>query len=122
MVMKPDARLHFGEAALSSATELPNVIDLDRTTAGGLFAAVSVPEAAAGGTSVAVTLKGSADGSTYTDIGSVTVATADLDGTKTFSVGIPRENRSRYLKVALSKTGTFTAGKVDAYIDTYGTR
>ena len=117
---RPDARLAFGEAAVATATELPNVINLDKTTAGGLFVSAQVTEAGAGGTSLALEVKGSPDGTTYATIAaSPAVPVAGLTNGKCVTVGIPREDTSRYLKVALAKTGTFTAGKVSAYIDTY---
>lgn len=122
MVGTPDAKLDFGTIDLSgSATAFSNILDLDKTTAGGLFVGLHVTTAGAGGTSAAITVSGSTDGTNYADVASVTatLASGDLALGKNLSIGIPRENKSRYLKLTVSKTGTFTAGVIGAYLDTY---
>ncbi len=122
MIERPDAKLDFGTIDLSgSATELSNVLNLGKTNAAGLFVGLNVTTAGAGGTSVVFTVKGSSDGTNYTDLASVSavLASGDLAAGKSMYIGIPRGNESRYLKVAAAKTGTFTAGVVGGYIDTY---
>lgn len=116
-----DALLSFGELALSEAgTELPNTLDLNVAQTERMSVKVQVAEAAAGGTSVTVTLKGSDNGSSFTTIGAAkTVALAGLTEGAEIALPIPDGLNNRYLKVEVTKSGTFTKGKLTGYIDTY---
>jgi hypothetical protein len=114
-----DATLDFGSAALASAAALPNILDLGKTSAGRMTVDLFA-QGAAGGTAVAVTVQGTSDISgtpTWTDVGKNTFTTAELTAGPA-SVAIS-PNKFRYLQVALTKTGTFTAGTVAGQLNTY---
>ena len=120
MTGRADAKLSFGTLDISeNETDFPNILDLGATTAGGLAVGVHVTDEAKGGTGVAFKVQGSADGTTYALVSQAEVALSALDGTSELSVAIPRGDKSRYLKLSVVKTGTFTAGTLRAYLDTY---
>jgi hypothetical protein len=112
-----DSTLDFGEATLASATEFPNVLDLDKTSAGRMVLDI-LTVGAAGGTAVAVTVQGSANGTSgWVDVGKNTFTLADLAAGKNKVAISP--NGFRFLKAAITKTGTFTAGTMNAQLNTY---
>lgn len=114
-----DASLDFGSAALASDAKLPNVLDLGETGAGRMTVDLFA-QGLAGGTVVAVTVQGTNDVSgtpVWTDVGKNTFTTAVLNAGMG-SVAIS-PNPYRYLQVALTKTGTFTAGTVKGQLNTY---
>jgi hypothetical protein len=115
-----DALNSFGSAALASDTEFPDTIDLGDADISRMTVDIKCPAAgAAGGTSIAVSVAG-ADDSAFTapeTIGSRTIALAALnDGGARIAIN---PNRRRYVKVTFTKTGTFTAGTIQAFINTY---
>jgi hypothetical protein len=114
-----DALNSFGSAALASDTEFPDTIDLGDARINRMTVDIKCPGDAAGGTSIAVSVVG-ADDSAFTTpetIGSRTIVLADLNkgGAR---IAINPNNR-RYVKVTFTKTGTFTAGTVQAFINSY---
>jgi hypothetical protein len=114
-----DASLDFGSAALASASALPNVLDLGKTDADRMTVDVFAL-GAAGGTAVAVTVQGTDDISgtpVWADVGKNTFTLAVLNAGPA-SVAIS-PNKFRYLQVALTKSGTFTAGTVQGQLNTY---
>lgn len=120
-----DERLSFGEKELSSgAGALPNVLvapipDYLKGTVD-----VRCIEAAAGGTSITATLEGSTDGSVWKEVvkGSI-IPAADLTmegGKKPLqTLTIPEEYDYTHLRLNITTSGSFTAGKVNAYVNTY---
>jgi hypothetical protein len=113
-----DALNSFGNASLSGAgTEFPDIINLGEAKADRMTVDI-LCDTAAGGTSLAVTVQGSATGSSgWADVGKNTVSLADLKAGKG-SVAIS-PNPYQYLKVVFTKTGTFTAGTVQARLNSY---
>jgi hypothetical protein len=112
-------RLHdFGDAALASAAAFPNVLDLKDTSVERMTVDVRVTSPAAGGTSVAIVVQGAATpGGTFEAIVTgKTIALADLKGL--YQLAIP-PTKHKALKVAITKTGTFTAGALNAQLNTY---
>jgi hypothetical protein len=110
----------FGKADLASAAAFPDVIDLagsgvDRMTVDLKMAGA----AAAGGTAVTLTVAGSDDPAFGTSqvLGSRAFTLKEING-GTGRVAI-NPNRYRYLKVTFAKTGTFTAGTVEALVNSY---
>lgn len=110
-----DSSLEFSvDQALTTTAASENVIDLggDRDIGPGrpMWVTVSVLKALAGGTAYKATLQTSDDNSTYSDIASVDLSTAQGDGAV---VGMPYTNK-RYLRLNYEITGTGTAGSVSA--------
>lgn len=115
-----DALENFGNAILATATEFSNVIQKDKGDIRRMRVVAQVTTAAAGGTSVTLTLKGSNDNTSYTELASTpAIVTAKLTKGATFDMGIPETANFKYYKVAITKSGTFTAGEMSAQIDTY---
>jgi hypothetical protein len=114
-----DASLDFGSAALASDAKLPNILDLGETRADRMTVDLFA-QGLTGGTAVAATVQGTNDVSgtpTWTDVGKNAFTAAALNAGMG-SVAIS-PNQFRYLQVALTKTGTFTAGTVRGQLNTY---
>lgn len=120
-----DERLSFGERELSSgAGALPNVLvapipDYLKGTVD-----VRCIEAASGGTSITATLEGSNDGSTWKEVvkgSSIPAADLTMEGGKKplQTLTIPEEYEYTHLRLNITTSGSFTAGKVNAYVNTY---
>ncbi|MDR3191620.1 MAG: hypothetical protein LBT87_00990 [Treponema sp.] len=112
-------KLHdFGDAALATDTAFPNVLDLKDTGIERMTVDVRVLTAAAGGTSVAISVQGAPNpsGTFETIVTGRTIALADLKGV--YQLPIP-PTRHKALKVAITKAGTFTAGVLNAQLNTY---
>lgn len=120
-----DERLSFGEYELKSGTgELPNVLvaPIPDYLAGTVD--IRCKEAAVGGTSIVATLQGSNDGADWHNIvtgSSISIADLILEAGKKAlqTLTIPEEYEYTHLRLRIAATGTFTAGKVDAYVNTY---
>jgi hypothetical protein len=115
-----DALNSFGAAALASATAFPDTMDLGDARINRMTVDIKCPAAdAAGGTSITVSVVG-ADDSAFTTtetIGSRVIVLADLNkGGARIAIN---PNNHRYVKVTFAKTGTFTAGNVQAFINSY---
>jgi hypothetical protein len=110
----------FGKATLSSDTAFPDIIDLAGSDVSRMTVDLKMAgTAAAGGTSVTLSVLGSNDSSFTTSetLGTKTVALADINkGTGRVAIS---PNRYRYLKVTFTKSGTFTAGAVEALLNSY---
>lgn len=129
IINKADASLDFGSVTLGAAGTIAfeNVIDLGKTRADGCSVDIICTELPAGGTNVTMKLQGSEDPSVSSPVWadiliSPTVVTADIkvSTSKRFmSLPVPRENGYRGLRVAVVSTGTYTAGKFSAALDTY---
>lgn len=112
-------KLHdFGNAALASDTAFPNVLDLKDTSVERMAVDVRVTAAAAGGTSVAVVVQGAATpaGSFENIVTGKVIPLASLKGS--YQLTIPPTTH-KALKVAIVKVGTFTAGTLNAQLNTY---
>lgn len=115
-----DKRLDFGKVNLASgltsgAATFPDVIGIDEGDVNQFNVGFEFETAPAGGTAITFSIEGSADNSTYVEIGS---ATGSLTG-PTF-IAIPRGTTYKYLRAKVkASTGTFTAGVVSAGIDVY---
>ncbi|MDR1306021.1 MAG: hypothetical protein LBK74_00415 [Treponema sp.] len=115
-----DALNSFGSATLASDTAFPDTIDLGDADISRMTVDIKCPAAdAAGGTSIAVSVAGSNDSAfaTTETIGSRTLTLAAVNKSDARIAINP--NRYRYVKVTFTKTGTFTAGTVQAFINTY---
>jgi hypothetical protein len=110
----------FGSAALASAAAVPDTIDLGDARVGRRTVDIKCAAAnAAGGTSIAVSVVGAADSAFTTPetIGSRTIPLANINkGDARIAIN---PNNYRFIKVTFTKTGTFTAGTVEALINSY---
>lgn len=121
-ISRLDKKLSFGEASPTSATTLAlaDVIDLKKAQVGRMAVNFIVETALASGTNCTFIVQGSTDNSTWVTVASsATIATASLVKDANFSVGIPQEFDYRYIRAAVTSTGTYTAGKVSAALDVY---
>lgn len=121
-ISRLDKKLSFGEASPTSAATLAlaDVIDLKKAQVGRMAVNFIVETAAVGGTNYTFVVQGSADNSTWVTVASSgAIATADLKKDANFAVGIPQEFDYRYIRAAVTSTGTYTAGKVSAALDVY---
>lgn len=120
-----DERLAFGEYELKNGTgELPNVLvaPIPDYLAGTVD--IRCIEAAVGGTSITAALQGSnGDGSWQEVVKGSSIPAADLvleAGKKPLqTLTIPEEYEYTHLRIAITAAGTFSAGKIDAYVNTY---
>lgn len=120
MINPVDALLSFGEAAYSAnPAALPNVIDVNAAQTERMKAEVQCTVDFAGGTSIALKLQGSDNNSDFTEVAGKTIALAALKAGANFTLPIPDGVNYRYYKVTFAETGTFTAGKLTGYLDTY---
>lgn len=120
MINPVDKKLSFGEAVLKDASACPDTLSLNNAQTERMKVEVSCTEDAAGGTSIALQLEGSDNGTSFAPIGGAqTVVLASLKEGNTFTLPIPDGVNKKFLKVTCAKTGTFTAGKIAAYLDTY---
>jgi hypothetical protein len=111
----------FGQVDLSgSDTEFPETLDLEDADISRMTVDIKTAgTVAAGGTGITVSVAGSNDSAfgTSETLGSRTVALADINkGTAKIAVS---PNRYRYVKVTITKSGTFTAGVVEAFVNSY---
>lgn len=120
MIGPVDKLLNFGECSLSSQAALPDTINVGKSQTERMSVSVQCTETASGGTSIALQLEGSDDGTSFAPIGSAqTVTVAQLKAGANFALPIPEGVNKPYLKVTCAKTGSFTAGKLNAFVDTY---
>lgn len=117
MIAKYDAALSFGKAALASATAFPDELFLDKADPARMAVHVTI-EGAAGGTSIAFKIQGKNEGGTYTDV-STTPAVALADLNKGVDIPVPQGWNYQYMKVTMTKSGSFTAGEALAALDVY---
>ena len=116
-----DKMLDFGEVNLSSgltsgAAVFPNVLKIGKADVNQMSVGFMFETAGAGGTAVTFSLEGSNDNSSYTELGTVSVTAFD----KPAFIAVPRGTVYEYLRAKVkASTGTFTAGVVNAAIDTY---
>jgi hypothetical protein len=124
-----DSSLDFGSVDLTGAAAVfPNILNLGPAVNGlpnlggtdvnrkkvDILASADI----AGGTGVTVTVQGSANGTTgWVGVGVNTITLADLKAGRG-SVAIS-PNNYQYLQAAIAKSGTFTAGKAAAQLNTY---
>lgn len=115
-----DKMLDFGSITLSSglssgAATFPNILEIGKADVNQFAVGFDYSIAPAGGTAISFSIEGSNDNSTYVEIAS---ATGSL--TKPTFIAIPRGTNYKFLKAKVKgSTGTFTAGVVNAAIDTY---
>lgn len=90
--------------------------------ASDLWLIVRVNTTFAGGTSIATKLQDSADGSSWTDftgpptlVGGAIAAASLTQGYFCWKVRLPKGVR-RYMRLVYTVVGTFTSGKMDAYL------
>jgi hypothetical protein len=111
----------FGQADLSGGdVAFPDTLNLDGADIGRMTVDIKVAgDAPAGGTSLEAEVLGSDDpvfGSNEV-IGQRSIPLADLAGGKGKIAINP--NRYQYVKVTFTKTGTFSAGLVEAFVNSY---
>jgi hypothetical protein len=117
-----DAALYLGTAEPTSAATLAlgNVLKLDKAQAGRMRVNFIVETALAGGTNCTFLVQGSNDNSNWATVeSSPAVATASLVKDANFDVGVPQNFNYKYLRAAVTTTGTYTAGKISAALDVY---
>lgn len=115
-----DYMTSFGEVALASGTACENILNVNKADASRMKVNLVVTETATGGTSVVFKLQGSDDNSSYSDLAvTPSIALSALAAGANFAIPIPDGYNKKYLKVAVAKSGTFTAGKVEAAVDAY---
>ena len=123
LISRFDAKLHFGESSAFGAAGTvasANVLQMDKADPGRMAVNFKMTVAAAGGTNATFVIQGSADNSTWVTVAqSAAIATASLTKDANFTVGIPQGFNYKYMRVAAITTGTHTAGKFDAVLDTY---
>ena len=122
LISRLDKKLSFGEASPTSAATLAlaDVIDLKKAQVGRMAVNFIVETALAGGTNCTFIVQGSSDNSNWATVASsATIATANLTKDTNVKVGIPEDFNYRYIRAAVTSTGTYTAGKVSAAIDVY---
>jgi hypothetical protein len=111
----------FGQVDLSGAGVLfPNVLNLDGADVGRMTVDIKVVGATpAGGTGITATVQGSDDVAfgTSTVLGQRVITLADLTTGKGKIAINP--SRFQYVRVTFTKSGTFTAGLVEAYVNSY---
>ncbi|MDR1909662.1 MAG: hypothetical protein LBQ35_07095 [Spirochaetaceae bacterium] len=114
-----DSSLSFGSLDMSgSGTALPDIINLGKANIGNMRADVFAAEDIAGGTAVTVTVQCGPDGSSgWVDIGKNTFTLDQLKAGVCSVVLSPGEGP--YLRVAVAKTGTFTAGVITGNLVPY---
>jgi hypothetical protein len=113
-----DYQNRFGAIDLSSAVvTFPTILNLGKAEANRMTVDLFCGDAV-GGTGLTVTVQGSLDGSTnWTDVGKDVVTTDDLLAGRAKVAVSP--NKFPYLQVIIAKTGTFTAGNLKAYLNSY---
>lgn len=97
-------------------------LDLGNTDLEGMSVIFHCEEDFAGGTNCTFKVSVSNDnGSSWTEIASSpAIVTAKLKANMEFAVAIPRGHaQGNLMKAEAVSTGTFTKGKVSAYVDTY---
>lgn len=122
MIGHSDSLLTFGSVTLSAATSsgavIGEVMDIGNGDIENMSVQIGV-NGATGGTSLVFSIEGSADNSSYSEVGVTgTILLAKLgDGA---NIKIPRGFAYRYLRAKIKTVnGTFTAGTVKAQLDTY---
>ena len=115
----PDVELYFGEASLSSGA-FAKEVEIGKSQPGRMHVRFFVTEDAAGGTSVVFKLQGKEEGGSFTDIASsVAIPSAQLKAGTEVVVEIPESFKGVALKAVATPSGSFSAGKAEAWIDTY---
>ena len=119
MINPVDAKLSFGAGKYSDGA-CPDTLSLNMAQTERMKVEAVVTSAFAGGTSIALKLQGSDDGTTFEDVASAgSIVTAELTKGASFTLPIPDGVNKKFLKVTFAATGTFTAGELEAYLDTY---
>ena len=120
-ISKLDKRLSFGSVTFTSGIQaLADVLQIDKAQPDRMMVNCIVTTAAAGGTSIVIAVQGSDDNSNYATVAqSGSILLADLTLNKNIEIAIPNGWNKKYMRVAVISTGTFTAGKIEAALDTY---
>lgn len=115
----PDAELTFGEASLATGA-FAKEIEIGKSQPGRMHVRFFITESAAGGTNVTFKLQGKTGSGSYADIAvSPAIATANLKEGAEVVVEIPESFTGDHLKAVATPSGSFSAGKVEGWIDTY---
>jgi hypothetical protein len=116
-----DQSLSFGWVDLTGADlTFPNVINLDAARIDRCTVDLRFPAQPEGGTGLTVTVEGldAPDAAQGTTIGSRSATLAELTGEGVVQVAI-NPNDFPAVRVTFTKSGTFTAGAVEAILNTY---
>jgi hypothetical protein len=113
-----DYQNRFGAIDLSGGTlTFPTILNLEKAEANRMAVDLFCGDAA-GGTGLTVTVQGSADGSTdWTNVGTDVVTTDDILAGRAKVAISP--NHFQYLQVTIVKAGSFSAGNLKAYLNSY---
>lgn len=115
----PDIELSFGKAPASTGVFEKEVF-IGKSQPGRMHVRFFVTTAAAGGTSLTFKLQGKNEGGSYTDVAaSPAVVTAKLTEGAEVVLEIPENWNYEYMKAVATPAGSFSAGEVSAWIDTY---
>jgi hypothetical protein len=115
-----DKLLTFFDAQAITATTNSAGLDLGPDVGSGvpLYLHAQVVEDFAGGTSLTLTLQESADNTTFTEVEKTAVIPlASLKAGYQFKLGSVPRNTQRYLRLNVTAAGTFTGGKLTAYVN-----
>lgn len=121
IIGKADKMLEFGTVDFGQAAGTyygENILNLAATDAGGMAVHVSITEGGAGGTSAVFAVE-AGNGTTFAVISQVSKVLADLGEGACVSIPIPREYEGTHLRLAVTTTGTFSAGTGVGTIDPY---
>ncbi|MDR2746742.1 MAG: hypothetical protein LBB77_04775 [Treponema sp.] len=113
-----DKKHDFGTVSSPATGAFPNILNLGETDAERMTVDIH-SNGLTGGTSLTFAIQGSAtEGGTYTAIATgAAVLTADLNA-GVYQLPVP-ETKFKFLKAAITASGTFTAGSVQAILNTY---
>lgn len=115
----PDTNLWFGEASASTGA-FEHTVKIGKSQPDRMHVRFFVKEACTGGTNITFKLQGKPEGGSFEDVAtSPAVAAAKLTKGAEIVVEIPEGINADELKVIATPSGSFSAGKIEAWIDTY---
>lgn len=117
----PDTNLWFGEAAASNGN-FAQTVKIGKSQPDRMHVRFIVTEACTGGTSLTFKLQGKKGTGSFTDIAgavSPAITAAKLTKGAEVVVEIPEGVDAEELKAVATASGSFSAGKVEGWIDTY---
>lgn len=116
----PDLALYFGEVTAATAGAFPKTVFIGKSQPDRMHVRFFVTTACTGGTSLTFKLQGKTGNGDYADLAvSPAIATNKLTKGAEIVVEIPEGKGCDTLKVTATASGTYTAGKIEAWIDTY---
>lgn len=115
----PDSNLYFGEAPASTGA-FPTEVKIGASQPDRMHVRFIVTEDCAGGTNLTFKLQGKKGTGNYADVATApAVVLANLKKGKEVVIEIPEGIDCDMLKAVATPSGSFSAGKIQAWIDTY---